>query len=446
MKLHISKVFDASGSASWSTVIAGFESCVANRANVVNMSLGGAYSSSLAPFQDAINDAYNINNILIFASSGTARLSNYNYPASFDNVISVASIDSLYSRSYFSTYNNEVDIFAPGSSVAGGGYGYKSGTSMACPHAAGVAALVWSTYPSLSHKVLKNILKNTTQDLPQNSNDGYDIYYGHGLINAKAAYDAVQLSIIPTVSPPQSLTVSPSLFPTVSPAPSVVRTASPSIFPTVSPATTSRQSEVCPDGGGIKAVVEVNTDKYPAETSWDFKDASGTVVASGGDYTRAFTSHHDSVCLEETASCDGINYSFTIYDSVGDGICCSYGNGNYTVYIDDEMKASGGEFGSFETTSFCGEPTATPTMLPTDAPTDALTVLRTDWPTVLTTDAPTDAPNDAPTVLPTNVPTDSPTDPSTDSPTDVPTMHLINAPTSAAIVLSSRALTMFPAN
>ena len=329
LKLHIAKVFPASGSASWSTVIAGFQSCVSNGANVVNMSLGGSSTSS--SFQGAINDAYN-QGMLIFASSGNSYSSGYNYPASLDNVISVASIDSSYSRSSFSTFNDKVDIAAPGSNVlstiGGGGYAYYSGTSMACPHAAGVAALVWSNYPGLPHTLLEEILESTAEDLPQNSNDGYDVEYGHGLINAKAAFDEVPIRLAPTVSPAPSSSLAPSSTPS---------------------------DPFCVDGG-IDVIVEVFTDRYYAETSWDIQDASGTVVASGGGpgkYTDWYTLYTHRFCLDKTEACGGVDYSFTIYDAFGDGICCSWGSGYYNVYVGGELKASGGEFLFSETTPIC---------------------------------------------------------------------------------------------
>ena len=75
VKIHVSKVFDESGSTSTSTVIAGFESCGQNGANVVNMSLGGGgYTQS---FADAIADAYDAG-IVTFASSGNSGVTDYN--------------------------------------------------------------------------------------------------------------------------------------------------------------------------------------------------------------------------------------------------------------------------------------------------------------------------------------------------------------------------------
>ena len=62
------------------------------------------------------------------------------------------------------------------------------------------------------------------------------------------------------------------------------------------------------------------------------------------------------MCLEDTGtSCSGIDYTFIIKDSYGDGLCCQYGNGSYEVKVDGEIKAEGGEFDSREATNFCGD-------------------------------------------------------------------------------------------
>jgi serine protease len=92
VKLHIARVFPPSGGTSTSTVIAGYESCGQNGANVINMSLGGGgYTQS---FADAISDAYTAG-IVTFASPGNSYGTGYNYPASYPFVLSVGSITEL---------------------------------------------------------------------------------------------------------------------------------------------------------------------------------------------------------------------------------------------------------------------------------------------------------------------------------------------------------------
>ena len=106
-------------------------------------------------------------------------------------------------------------------------------------------------------------------------------------------------------------------------------------------------------GGGSSChdvTLTIKLDNYPEETSWAIKSASGTTVASGGTYG----SQSDGSTLTETACLPAGCYEFIIYDSYGDGICCSYGNGNYNLSEDGAgTLASGASFGSSESTSFC---------------------------------------------------------------------------------------------
>jgi len=105
----------------------------------------------------------------------------------------------------------------------------------------------------------------------------------------------------------------------------------------------------CPECTDV--TLQFTLDNYPEETTWQIATASGTVIATGGPYG-AYpdgSTVSSSVCLENGC------YNFTIYDSYGDGICCGYGNGSYSVYDANNTYASGGQFGSSETTSFCIE-------------------------------------------------------------------------------------------
>lgn len=96
-------------------------------------------------------------------------------------------------------------------------------------------------------------------------------------------------------------------------------------------------------------VVTINLDNYPEETSWTITNSGGGVVASGGTYG----SQPDGSTVTITNCLPDGCYDFTINDSYGDGICCSYGNGSYTVTTGGSTVASGGAFGASETTNFC---------------------------------------------------------------------------------------------
>lgn len=102
-------------------------------------------------------------------------------------------------------------------------------------------------------------------------------------------------------------------------------------------------------GGCVDVTVTINTDNYASETTWSITDGSGNSVASGGPYSTNNSTETATVCLDAS----GCNYTFTINDSYGDGICCGYGNGSYTVTSASGTYASGGEFTSTESTSFC---------------------------------------------------------------------------------------------
>ena len=91
--------------------------------------------------------------------------------------------------------------------------------------------------------------------------------------------------------------------------------------------------------------VNITTDQYGSETSWTLKNSSGSTVASGSGYGNN-TSYVDESCLVNGT------YTFTINDSYGDGICCSYGNGSYSVTVNGSTVASGGQFTSTESKSF----------------------------------------------------------------------------------------------
>ena len=99
--------------------------------------------------------------------------------------------------------------------------------------------------------------------------------------------------------------------------------------------------------GGEGVTVTILTDNYPGETTWSLTDVSGTVVASGGPYATQAVEEVTQVCV--APGC----YTFTINDSFGDGICCAYGTGLYTVSSQGTVLATGGEFANTESTEFC---------------------------------------------------------------------------------------------
>ncbi|MDY8136413.1 reprolysin-like metallopeptidase [Aquimarina sp. 2201CG5-10] len=106
------------------------------------------------------------------------------------------------------------------------------------------------------------------------------------------------------------------------------------------------------DGGGSTTCKDIQLaitfDNYPEETSWQITDSNNQVVASGGTYP----SQPDGSSITLTECLDPGTYTLTFNDSYGDGICCNYGQGSYTLTLEGNTLASGGSFGTTESTTF----------------------------------------------------------------------------------------------
>ena len=96
-------------------------------------------------------------------------------------------------------------------------------------------------------------------------------------------------------------------------------------------------------GECVNVVVRILTDDFGGETTWDITDGTGT-LASGGPYP-------SNTLIEEELGLNSADADFTIFDSFGDGICCGFGIGFYEVEVEGIVVASGGSFGSSETTN-----------------------------------------------------------------------------------------------
>ena len=186
--MHIVKIFNDNGQWTYaSDLIDAITQCQDAGSNVVNMSLGGGSSSTternaMQSFTDA--------GMLLVAAAGNDGNSAKSYPASYDAVMSVAAVDSNENRASYSQYNDQVEIAAPGSAVQStyptNTYASLSGTSMATPHVAGGAALVWSYFPQCSNNQIRSALNATAED---KGSAGRDNFYGYGLMQLADAYN-----------------------------------------------------------------------------------------------------------------------------------------------------------------------------------------------------------------------------------------------------------------
>jgi thermitase len=149
--------------------------CGARRAEVINMSLGATTPcSGISMMQAAVDRAWQ-QGLVIVAAAGNASSTAAFSPASCDHVISVGSTDSSDRRSSFSNYGGYVDVVAPGSSILStnyvGSYEVLSGTSMASPHVAGLAALL-AAQGLDNEEIVDRILETADKDVLAGSNNG----------------------------------------------------------------------------------------------------------------------------------------------------------------------------------------------------------------------------------------------------------------------------------
>ncbi|MDB5097008.1 MAG: Thermophilic serine proteinase precursor [Cyanobacteria bacterium RYN_339] len=191
------RVLGVDGTGSSYDTVSAIEYAVAHKARVINMSLGSPDHSEVEA--DAIAAAVAANVVVVAASGNEAVDGNYlEYPASYPGVVSVGAIGPDKKRAPFSNYNSFVTVCAPGVDILSTiptrmnpsePYGYLSGTSMASPMVAGVAALVIAAHPGWTAAQVIKQLRVTAQDLNPTTDDpgGYDIFFGSGLVNAAAA-------------------------------------------------------------------------------------------------------------------------------------------------------------------------------------------------------------------------------------------------------------------
>ncbi|MBW2967102.1 S8 family peptidase [Candidatus Woesearchaeota archaeon] len=180
--LMAAKVLDRYGSGWTSDIIAGVEWCVANGADIVSMSLGGGDYNPI--FEEALLNA-EAAGVLVVAAAGNDYGAPVIYPAAYDSVVAVGATDSSNAIAEFSNVGPELELSAPGvailSTCINGEYCEKSGTSMATPHAAGVAALALSMNSTMAPAEVRTWLQITANDLGE---PGWDPIFGYGLVDA----------------------------------------------------------------------------------------------------------------------------------------------------------------------------------------------------------------------------------------------------------------------
>jgi thermitase len=195
--LMAAKVLNSSGSGSYTAVANGIIWAADNGAKVINLSLGGPASTLL---QNAVAYAWNKGAVLA-CSAGNSGSSAKSYPAAYTQCIAVAATDKNDAKASFSNFGNKwVDVAAPGVAILSTlpntsvylntQYGYYTsydalnGTSMASPHVAGLAGLVWAKGDCATNTCVRSKIETTADKVA-----GGTKYWAYGRINA---YNAVK--------------------------------------------------------------------------------------------------------------------------------------------------------------------------------------------------------------------------------------------------------------
>merc|ERR1712207_57943 len=360
-----------SGSGSTTGVMAAVQACVDNGSNVISMSLGGGSPSN------TVNEQY------------------YGHYKNDDVLIIVAAVDSNENKAGFSQYNEQTEISGPGVSVkstvtgnSGSTFSYASwsGTSMATPHVAGVAGLLRMFFPDCKAFHIRNAMIVTAKD---KGDAGCDVKYGHGIVQAKAAFEYLEAnecdpneafkepeggcaefscsedSDCDDGNPDTINTCSSGSCQSACGTDAACDDGDACTADTCSDGVCSNVLDCSICGGGASSMLELTTDNYPGETTWDIKNSSDDEKYNGSGYSDANTLHSINMCLASD------EYTFTITDAYGDGICCSYGQGGYVIKVDGTEVVNGGEFGNSETETFTVNnptPSSAPVAPPTTAP------------------------------------------------------------------------------
>jgi subtilisin family serine protease len=277
--IHVVRVFDDDAQFTASSLVVAMNACASANAKIISMSLGGPVATFAE--RTAVRLLQNSGILLVAASGNDANGVNLvEYPAGFEAVMSVGALDENLHIGEFSTHNTEVDIAGPGVGVLSStsfndrSYAKLTGTSMATPHIAGVAALLWSRFPNSSVTDIREALQQSARDIGA---CGKDRLFGNGMVDAVAAAEYLE-----------------------------------------------NGGSVAPELGGCVAVsVELKTDDYGRETTYIITPNKGfnfvggqddDIVYRGGPYPNGRRSTYtDNIQLQ-----DGC-YNLVWRDTYGDG-------------------------------------------------------------------------------------------------------------------------------
>lgn len=183
-ELYALKVLDRNGEGDTWALAEAIDWSITNRMDIIHLSLG--FEGEDPIIEELVNRARE-KGILVVAAAGNEGYGRdtLTYPAKYDAVISVGSVNQAGQRSTFSSTGPMLDVVAPGeeilSTIPGPTYAKWEGTSMAAPFVSAQLALMKEAYPTATASALRQMLITNTSDLGA---PGWDPLYGHGLIKA----------------------------------------------------------------------------------------------------------------------------------------------------------------------------------------------------------------------------------------------------------------------
>jgi len=315
-EIFIARVFSTNGQFFSSNIITALQACKDGGAQVISMSLGGPFPVSYE--LQAYTDLHEKFGIVTVAASGNTGGNEFLYPASYDNVISVGSVNWNYDSSSFSTSNSRVDVAAPGSSVLStwenGSYATISGTSMSCPHVSGVVALMLKANPSATPQQIFSALE-TTSNNPNTS--GRDNDMGYGIVDALAAVEEIA-----------------NLGDSSSNDSSNSNSGNSSNSGSSSNTSGSNSSGNNSDSACVEVVINLKTDSFASDTSHWLQE--GTQFIFYDNTFSSFRTYQETACIDPS-----VCSQYNIRDAFGDGIS---GEGVEIKY-GGEVVYQGGDFG-----------------------------------------------------------------------------------------------------
>lgn len=201
-EIYAVKVLDKNGEGNQSDVVKGIEWAIDQGMDIINLSITSQNGSYL--LEEALKKAQSRGIITVAAAGNypTALYRNLNvlYPARYTSVLAVGSVtweNNHFARSLFSYFGQDLDFVAPGeeiySTYNGTGaleYEYSTGTSMASPFVAGMAALYREAYPTLNSQQIKVHMEKSAEDLGA---PGKDMEYGYGLVQPPLSKEVVNV-------------------------------------------------------------------------------------------------------------------------------------------------------------------------------------------------------------------------------------------------------------